>query len=157
MSSPPALARRIEVVALGTLTAVPLLANAASAHSAVSSGDAVRGGEAGLLTFRRPNESAAAGTVTVTINLPADQPVAFADSHMVPGWTLSTTERHLMGATRVGDFTLTRVTSSVTWTAGRILGTAGLAVGAVVAVRLVVGGVGRRRRSPSPSGGGAEQ
>ena len=114
----PALARRLAVVAVGAVVAVPLLGTAASAHVAVSSGDAVPGGEAGLLTFRVPNESATAGTVKVTINLPTDQPVAFADSQPVPGWTVSTTERKLPAATKVGDFTLTKVTSSVTWTAG---------------------------------------
>lgn len=118
MSYRPALARRLAVVAVGAVVAVPLLATAASAHVAVSSGDAVRGGEAGLLTFRVPNESATAGTVKVTINLPTDQPVAFADTQQVPGWTVSTTERKLPAATKIGDFTLTKVTSSVTWTAG---------------------------------------
>lgn len=104
--------------ALLGLAALPLLSIAASAHVAVSSGDAVRGGEAGLLTFRVPNESAQAGTVKVTIDLPPDALVGFVDTQPMPGWTVTTTQRSLPKATKVGDFTLDKVTDSVTWTAG---------------------------------------
>ena len=107
---------RLAAVAAGVLL-VPLLATAASAHVAVSSGDAVRGGEAGLLTFRVPTESATAGTVKVTIDLPASSPVGFVDTAPLQGWTVSTTERALAGPTKIGDFTLDKVTNSVTWTA----------------------------------------
>jgi uncharacterized protein YcnI len=94
-----------------------MLASAASAHIAVSSGDAVRGGEAGLLAFRVPTESATAGTVKVRITLPADAPVGFVDTQPLAGWTVTTTQRVLAQPTKVGDFTLDKVTASVTWTA----------------------------------------
>ncbi len=116
MSSLAALARRLAVVATGVL-AVPLLATAASAHVAVSSADAVRGGEAGLLSFRVPTESATAGTVKVTIELPSDAPVGFVDTQPLAGWTATTTERSLAGPTKVGDFTLDKAIASITWTA----------------------------------------
>jgi periplasmic copper chaperone A len=121
LARPPARRRRSATVlgaaCLGIL-AVPLLATAASAHVAVSSGDAVRGGEAGLLTFRVPNESATAGTVKITIDLPTDALVGFVDTQPMPGWTVTTTERTPPKTTKVGDFTLDKVTSAVTWTAG---------------------------------------
>jgi periplasmic copper chaperone A len=104
--------------ALLGLAALPFLATVASAHVAVSSSDAVRGGEAGLLTFRVPNESATAATVKVTIDLPTNALVGFVDTQPMPGWTVTTTERSLPKATKVGDFTLDKVTDSVTWTAG---------------------------------------
>jgi periplasmic copper chaperone A len=104
--------------ALLGLAALPFLATAASAHVAVTSSDAVRGGEAGLLTFRVPNESATAGTVKVTIDLPTDALAGFVDTQPMPGWVVTTTERSLSKATKVGDFTLDKVTDSVTWTAG---------------------------------------
>jgi uncharacterized protein YcnI len=54
--------RRIPLAAGLAVLTLPLLATAASAHVAVSSGDAVHGREAGLITFRVPNESASATT-----------------------------------------------------------------------------------------------
>jgi periplasmic copper chaperone A len=120
MSSRAVLSRRLAAASIGALVglvALPLLATAASAHVAVSSADAVRGGEAGLLVFRVPNESATAGTVKLTIDLPVDALLGFVDTQPLQGWTVTTTERKLGEPTRVGDFTLDKVTSSVTWTA----------------------------------------
>jgi len=109
--------RRAAVTAAVVVVSVPLLAQAAAAHVVVSSPDAVRGGETAMLSFRVPNESRSAGTVAVRIDLPHDAPVAEVLAQPIAGWTLSSSERTLTAPVKVGDFTLTKVPASVTWTA----------------------------------------
>jgi uncharacterized protein YcnI len=109
--------RRVTLIVAIASASVPLLAQAASAHVVVSSPDAVRGGETALVSFRVPNESPTAETVKVRIDLPVDAPVAEVLAQPLPGWTLTTSQRSLAAPTKVGDFTLTKVPASVTWTA----------------------------------------
>ncbi len=109
--------RRAAVAAAVVVVSIPLLAQAASAHVVVSSPDAVRGGETAMLSFRVPNESPSAGTVVVRIDLPKDAPVAEVLAQPIAGWAVSSTERTLSAPVKIGDFTLTKVPSSVTWTA----------------------------------------
>jgi uncharacterized protein YcnI len=109
--------RRAALAAAAVVVSIPLLAQAASAHVAVYSPDAVRGGETAMLSFRVPNESPKAGTVAVRIDLPKDAPVAEVLAQPIAGWTVSSTERTLSTPVKIGDFTLTKVPSSVTWTA----------------------------------------
>ncbi len=111
--------RRCVLVVAAATVSIPLLAQAAAAHVVVWSPDAVRGGETALLSFRVPDESATAGTVAFRINLPVDEPVADVMARPMPGWTVSSTERSLPAPTKVGDFTLTKVPASVTWTAAK--------------------------------------
>ena len=111
------LLRRLSFAAGAALLAIPLMAVAASAHIAVATPDAVRGGEVAQLSFRVPDESAEAGTIKVRIDMPADAPVAEVKVRSIPGWTSVVTERRLASPTKIGDFTLTRVPASVTWTA----------------------------------------
>ena len=119
MTSVPASPWRRRVAAATALATATLLATAgaAMAHVAVTTPDAVPGGEMGLISFRVPNESATATTVKVTIDLPTATPVAEVSVQSLPGWTITTTERSLPAPTKVGDFTLTKVPASVTWTA----------------------------------------
>jgi uncharacterized protein YcnI len=87
-------ARRLPVVLLAALVALTGLlvagAGVASAHVSVSSADAAPGGF-GKVTFRVPNESPAASTVGVRIQLPTDKPLTSVQAQPVPGWTLSLT------------------------------------------------------------------
>lgn len=108
---------RSVAIGLAVLASVPALAVAASAHVAVTSPDAVRGGELALVSFRVPTESEKASTVKVTITLPEDEPVARVAVRPIPGWTAVVTDRKLSSPTKVGDFTLTSVPSTITWTA----------------------------------------
>jgi uncharacterized protein YcnI len=62
----------------------------ASAHVTVSSADAAAGGY-GKVTFRVPNESDAASTVGLRIQVPTDTPLASLRAQPVPGWTVSLT------------------------------------------------------------------
>jgi uncharacterized protein YcnI len=86
------------VVVLAALVAVVGLlavgAAAASAHVTVSSADAARGGF-GKVTFRVPNESAAASTVDLRIQLPSDTPLTSLSAQPVPGWTVTLTRAQL--------------------------------------------------------------
>ena len=109
--------RRVTLIVAVVAASIPLAAQTASAHVVVSSPDAVRGGETALVSFRVPNESPTAGTVKVRIDLPVDAPVAEVLAQPLPGWTLTTAQRSLAAPTKVGDFTVTKVPASVTWTA----------------------------------------
>jgi uncharacterized protein YcnI len=62
----------------------------ASAHVSVSSADAAPGGY-GKVTFRVPNESDAASTVGLRIQLPTDDPLTSVRAQPVPGWTVTLT------------------------------------------------------------------
>jgi periplasmic copper chaperone A len=66
----------------------------ASAHVSVSSDDAQPGGF-GVISFRVPNESDTASTVSVRIQIPEDAPLAFLSTQPVPGWTVTRTETDL--------------------------------------------------------------
>lgn len=107
------------VIATLTLTAVGLLIGAgiASAHVSVNPSEAVAGDEAIALTFRVPNESVTAGTVAVTVALPADHPFAYASVKAVPGWTVVPTKTTLPAPVTEGDTTIKEAVTSVTWTA----------------------------------------
>jgi uncharacterized protein YcnI len=92
------------------------VASAASAHVSVSSADAKAGGF-GKLVFRVPTESETASTTKVTVTLPAKTAFAFVSSQAKPGWTVKLNETRHDKPIKVGDSTLTKTVSSVTWTA----------------------------------------
>lgn len=111
----PALRRALlPPVAAGVLIAASALP--ALAHVGVSSPDAVPGGF-GKLVFRVPTESDTASTTTLQVTLPRHTPFAFVSSRPVPGWRVATTERRLDSPLKTEGFTLTKVVSTVTWTA----------------------------------------
>jgi periplasmic copper chaperone A len=89
--------RRLVVLVLATLTALAAsvaVAGVASAHVTVSSADAVPGGF-GKLTFRVPNESDTASTVSLRIQIPQDAALASLRAQPVPGWTVTLTQSDL--------------------------------------------------------------
>jgi periplasmic copper chaperone A len=98
---PPSLsrpARRVPAVLLAACVALAGLLVAgtgvASAHVSVSSPDAAPGGY-GKVTFRVPNESNAASTVGLRVQVPADTPLASLQAEPVAGWTVSLTSTQL--------------------------------------------------------------
>ncbi len=96
MSLPRAL-RRLVVLVLATLTALAAsvtVAAVASAHVTVSSADAAPGGF-GKLTFRVPNESDTASTVSIRIQIPEEAALASLRAQPVPGWTVTLTTSDL--------------------------------------------------------------
>jgi len=101
-----------------SLTAVGLLAGAgvAAAHVTVNPSEAAAGGFT-KLTFRVPNESPTAGTIAVTVELPADHPFAYVSVKQVPGWSVVPTTTTLPAPVTEGDLTIKEAVTSVTWTA----------------------------------------
>jgi periplasmic copper chaperone A len=79
---------------LTALVASVVAATGASAHVTVSSADAAPGGY-GKLTFRVPNESDTASTVSLRISIPEDEAMASLQAQEVPGWSITTTSAQL--------------------------------------------------------------
>jgi uncharacterized protein YcnI len=92
--SPTRALRRLVVLVLAMLTALVASAGVASAHVNVSSTDAAPGGF-GKLTFRVPNESDSARTVSVRIQIPQESALASLRAQPVPGWTVTLTQSDL--------------------------------------------------------------
>ncbi len=93
MSLPRPLSRVAVVPALVTgLVAVG--GGAASAHVSVASSDASPGGF-GKMTFRVPNESDTASTVSLRIQIPEEAAMASLRVQPVAGWTATTTTAEL--------------------------------------------------------------
>jgi uncharacterized protein YcnI len=82
--------RRLPVVLLAVVGLVLAGTGIASAHVTVSSANAAPGGY-GKVTFSVPNESAAASTVGLRIQLPTDTPITSMRAMPVPGWTVTLT------------------------------------------------------------------
>jgi periplasmic copper chaperone A len=118
--SPSRPARRLGVVLLAALSALAGLlavgAGVASAHVTVSSADAAPGGY-GKLTFRVPNESDAASTVGLRIQLPTDTPLTSVRAQPVPGWTVTLTQAQLPEPVEVSGEEVDQVVSVVEYRA----------------------------------------
>jgi hypothetical protein len=68
------------------------------AHVSVSGDGATQGGFA-VIAFRVPTESDTASTVGLEVQLPADQPLAFASVQPKPGWTYTVQTKKLATTT----------------------------------------------------------
>lgn len=115
---PPARrSRRRVVAALGLAAAlVAGSAAAASAHVHVDA-DTTTSGSFSELAFRVPNESPTAGTVKVSVELPADKPFLSVSTKPLPGWDVSLTRGPLPKPVTVDGTTITKAVRAVTWTA----------------------------------------
>ena len=107
------------LLTLITATAAGLLVGAgtAAAHVAVTPTTASAGEESVNLTFHVPNESETAGTVGVTVRLPAGHPFADVSVKAVPGWTVTPKKQTLPAPVTEGDITIKEAVTSVTWAA----------------------------------------
>lgn len=104
-------------VALGAAALLALAAPlAASAHVHVDPGLAAAGSYA-TLTFRVPNESATAGTVTVEVDLPTDTPFTSVSYQPVSGWTAQVVTEKLAKPVAIAGATVTEAPTQVIWTA----------------------------------------
>lgn len=97
-------------------TGLVVIASPAWAHVQVDSIDASQGGF-GVATFRVPNESDSAATTKLTVTLPTDTPFAFVTAEAKPDWEVSTTTEKLGKPAKNGDFEVTELTRTITWTA----------------------------------------
>jgi uncharacterized protein YcnI len=93
VSLPRSLTRPL-IVLMGLITALAASVGVAAAHVTVSSPDAAPGGY-GKFTFRVPNESDTASTISVRIQIPAEAAIASLSTQPVPGWTVTTTTADL--------------------------------------------------------------
>ncbi|TCC41878.1 YcnI family protein [Kribbella speibonae] len=91
-------------------------ASSASAHVTVSSPDAKPGGYAKLV-FRVPTESDNTSTTKLVVSLPKDHPFAHVGAQVKDGWKVEKKEEKLPAEVKVGDVTLTKAITTVTWTA----------------------------------------
>ena len=111
------------LVRVGVLAAVVVVflgagVGIAAAHVTVSSSDAAPGGF-GKLTFRVPNESDTAGTVSVRIQIPEETPLTSLRTQPVPGWTATRTEANLADPVEVHGQEISSYTSVVEFRAER--------------------------------------
>ena len=90
----PRVASRSALVAVLAAGLVAAGGGIASAHVSVSSSDAAPGGF-GKMTFRVPNESDTASTVSLRIQIPEQAAMASLRVQPVPGWTTTTTTAEL--------------------------------------------------------------
>ncbi len=116
-SAPPRRHRRRAATTLAAIGAALLLgAGPALAHVSITTGAAAPGSYTAV-GFRVPNESDTAATTSVEFQLPGESPFAFVSAGQAPGWTISTTETALPEPVSVGDFTVDRAVTTVTFTA----------------------------------------
>jgi uncharacterized protein YcnI len=112
--------RRAAVLAtasvIATATALAAGTGVASAHVRVSSDEATPGGY-GVMTFRVPNESDTASTVSLRIQLPTDTPLTFVQAEPVAGWTIAATTTQLDPPVEADGDTITEAVSVVQFTA----------------------------------------
>ena len=92
------------------------LAAPAAAHVTVNPDTATAGGYS-KVTFRVPNESDAASTTKVEVNLPADKPIASVSVRPVTGWDVATTTAKLATPIEAHGAQITEAISKITWTA----------------------------------------
>ena len=109
---PPGRPLRAVLVALLTAGLLVLGGGVASAHVTVSSSDAAPGGY-GKVTFRVPNESDAASTVALRVQLPTDAPLTSVRAQPVPGWTVTLTSTRLDPPVEAGGEQVTEAVSVV--------------------------------------------
>jgi uncharacterized protein YcnI len=94
-------------------------AGTASAHVTVNPNTATEGGYA-KLTFRVPNEKAAADTVRLDVQLPLDHPIASLNVQPQAGWTYTVTKIKLDTPIKTDDGEITEAISQISWTGGVI-------------------------------------
>lgn len=109
--------RRRVGVALGAALLLGLVtAPAALAHVRVHA-DSTESGSFSQLSFRVPNESDTAGTVSVQVTLPQDTPFLDVSTKPLPGWTATVAEQPLSKPITVEGTTITKAPRTVTWQA----------------------------------------
>lgn len=108
--------RALIAVSLTTAAVLAAGVGTASAHVRVSSADAAPGGY-GEMTFRVPNESDTASTVSLRVQIPSDTPLASVSIKPVPGWTATTTTGPIDPPVEVHGTEVSEAVTEITWTA----------------------------------------
>jgi uncharacterized protein YcnI len=110
--------RRVLGAACALLLASAALAGTAAAHVTIPE-PGVQGGFS-IVTFSVPNERDDAGTVSLEVQLPQDDPLGSVRPQPKPGWTVETTTRTLDEPIELFGEERTEVIDTVTWSGGTI-------------------------------------
>ncbi len=108
--------RALAAVSVATVAVMAAGVGTASAHVRVFSTDAAQGGY-GELTFRVPNESDTASTISLRVQIPTETPLASVSVKPVPGWTSTTTTGPIDPPVEVHGTEVTEAVTEITWTA----------------------------------------
>jgi periplasmic copper chaperone A len=108
--------RALAVFLAATVAVLMVGVGTAAAHVRVSSTDAAPGGF-GELTFRVPNESDTAATISLRVQIPAETPLASVSTKPVPGWTATVTRGPVDPPIEVHGTPVSEAVSEITWTA----------------------------------------
>ncbi|GAA4157087.1 YcnI family protein [Gryllotalpicola daejeonensis] len=104
-------------VVVASVALALVAAPAADAHVTVGASSAEAGGYS-VLTFRVPTESATAGTVSLTVQLPTDHPFTSVSYQPLPGWSAKLVTSRLPKPLKDDDGnTITSAVTQVVWTA----------------------------------------
>jgi uncharacterized protein len=108
-----------ELTVLSTaLMLIGLLAAAtASAHVTVAAPGVAAGASDAVITFHVPDESDAASTVGLKVQLPTSTPIAGVLVSPQPGWTAKIIQRKLATPIKTDDGDITQIVSEIDWTA----------------------------------------
>jgi uncharacterized protein YcnI len=112
-------ARRTAVLLSTATLSLIAAAGVAQAHVTVNPNTAAQGAYT-KVSFRVPNEEAAASTTSVEVDLPTDTPIASVSVRPVPGWTATTTTSPLATPLKTDDGDVTSAISKIVWTGGKI-------------------------------------
>ncbi|EWC58331.1 Conserved membrane protein in copper uptake, YcnI [Actinokineospora spheciospongiae] len=111
-------AARAGVLLAAVGAAALLTSGVASAHvTARVLGEAAAKGGYTKITYRVPNEDAAASTIKVEVKLPAEYPLTSVRTKPMAGWTSELTKIKLPQPVKSGNTEITEAFSTVTWTA----------------------------------------
>ena len=112
--------RRVATVLAALALGLAATTATAWAHVTISPDTAAKGASDLQLTFRVPNEEAAADTTELQVYFPVDDPIASVLVEPTPGWTETVTTIDLATPIVTDDGSITQVVSSITWTGGQI-------------------------------------
>jgi uncharacterized protein YcnI len=111
--------RTVSILAAAATALVMLTAGPASAHVTIP-GTAVKGAEDAIVTLSVPNEFDTASTTKFEVQIPKDVNIATVSPQAKPGWTATTTTRHLATPITSDDGSFSDVVDTVTWQGGSI-------------------------------------
>ncbi|MEU0965991.1 YcnI family protein [Streptomyces sp. NPDC005917] len=112
--------KSLAALAAMTGAAVLALAGPASAHVTIGPAATAKGAADVELTFRVPNEQAAADTTGVEVDFPTDHPITGVLPEPVPGWTATVRNYTLPTPVTTDDGTVRQTVQKITWTGGRL-------------------------------------
>src|SRR3954454_8458698 len=106
--------RRVGATIAIAVGGVVFLSAPAFAHITVDPGQAAKGAEV-KLTFRVPNEEAAASTVKFDVKFDENHPMASVAVKPKPGWTSQVITKALKAPLKTDDGEVTEAVSEIVW------------------------------------------